>query len=101
MSDNIAAPTVKTKTKLKEPSLYKVVFHNDDYTPMEFVSAALIQIYDKSIQEAEEIMIHVHKNGRGVAGTFTKEIAVQKKSETDYFSEMHQHPLKVTVEEAG
>lgn len=100
MSDTVA-PIVKTQTKLKEPSLFKVVFHNDDFTPMEFVSAALIQIFNKNVKEADEIMLHVHSHGKGTAGIYTREIADQKKSETDYFSKMHQHPLKVTVEEAA
>lgn len=90
---------VKTKTKLKEPSLYKVVFHNDDYTPMDFVVAVLIQLFEKTQKEAEQIMLHVHTNGRGIAGTYTYEIANQKKIESIRFAQSNQFPLKVTVEE--
>lgn len=99
MSDT--ATIVTTSTKLKEPSLYNVVFHNDDFTPVEFVSATLIQIFDKTEQEATEITSFVHNNGRGIAGTYTLEVANQKKVEADSYRKMHEFPLKITVEEIG
>ena len=60
----------KTKRKLKQPPLYKVLFHNDDYTPMEFVVLVLMQIFDRSEVDATQIMLHVHNSGIGVAGLY-------------------------------
>ena len=99
MSD--AETITRTKTELKEPSLYNVVFHNDDYTPMEFVVAVLIQLFDKTQEESESLMLEIHNKGRGVAGTFTFEIASTKKSETEWFAKQNGHPLKITLKEAS
>lgn len=91
----------KTKSKLKPPSMYKVVLLNDDYTPMDFVVAVLMQLFEKSEEEAMAIMLHVHNQGRGVAGIYTFEIAKQKQDDTHRAAKQHQYPLKVTLEESA
>jgi ATP-dependent Clp protease adaptor protein ClpS len=88
----------QTTTKLKVPSLYKVVLLNDDFTPMEFVIRVLTDIFGKSAAEAFELTQAVHNQGRGVAGTYTKEVAEQKVYETNTAARQYKHPLKTIAE---
>lgn len=89
-----------TKTKIKPISLFQVLLLNDDYTPMDFVVQVLIQLFNKSEAEAEEICMTVHRNGQGVAGVYTKEIAETKAAETIRAARAHGHPLKAVAQEA-
>ena len=66
----------RAKTKKQDPTLFKVVLLNDDYTTMEFVIHVLEGIFQKSPAEAYRIMMHVHLNGRGIAGVYPWEVAV-------------------------
>lgn len=90
----------KTKVKLKVPSSYKVVLLNDNYTPMDFVEWVLIDIFDKTAEEARELMLAVHHNGRGLAGIYPKQIAEQKVLDVKTLAKQHGHPLRCTMEEA-
>jgi ATP-dependent Clp protease adaptor protein ClpS len=90
----------KTKKKLKRPPLYKVLFHNDDYTPMEFVVLVLMQIFGRSEVDATQIMLHVHNTGIGVAGLYPFAVAETKVSEVMAAAEKAQYPLLVTMEPA-
>ena len=67
-----------SKPKTKKPSMYNVLLLNDDYTPMEFVVTVLEKVFNKKADEATQIMLHVHKKGIGVCGTFTYEVAESK-----------------------
>jgi len=89
----------KTETKLATVKLWNVVLLNDDYTPMDFVIAVLMQLFDKSEDEAYEITMAVHNNGKGIAGTFTKEIAYQKVSDVAMAAQAYGHPLLAVCEE--
>ena len=89
---------IETKTKLKKPTLYKVVLHNDDYTPQDFVISILRDLFRKSEAEAFSLMLNVHNSGRGIAGIFTREIAEQKVSEVSLIAKNYGHPLKTTSE---
>ena len=89
---------IETKTKLKKPTLYKVVLHNDDYTPQDFVISILRDLFRKSEAEAFSLMLNVHNSGRGIAGIFTREIAEQKVSEVGTIAKHYGHPLKTTSE---
>lgn len=88
----------KTRPKTKKPSLYKVLLLNDDYTPMDFVVHILEHIFNKSRDEAFEIMLHVHRHGVGVCGVFTFEVAETKVSQVIEFARRHEHPLQCTME---
>lgn len=88
----------KTKPKTKKPSLYKVLLLNDDYTPMEFVVHVLQRFFNKDINEATEIMLHVHQNGVGICGVFTFEVAETKVTQVIDLARQHQHPLQCTME---
>ena len=61
---------LKLKEKLEPPRNYKVILINDDYTPMDFVIAILEKIFKRTTSEAEEIMLEVHKTGKGIAGVY-------------------------------
>ena len=86
-------------TKLKGPGKYHVIMLNDDSTPMEFVVNALMDIFNKSEQEAHEVMMKVHEQGRAIAGTYTYEVAEQKSTETVTAARTAGFPLDVSIEE--
>ncbi len=88
----------KTRTKTKKPSLYKVLLLNDDYTPQEFVVFVLERFFNKDIEEATQIMLHVHHKGVGICGVYTFEIAETKVAQVMDFARQHQHPLQCTME---
>jgi ATP-dependent Clp protease adaptor protein ClpS len=88
----------KKKPKLQQPRLYKVLLHNDDYTPMEFVVAVLQQIFHLDEVDATKIMLHVHNNGVGVAGVFTYEIAETKVQTVMAAAQTHEYPLQCSME---
>lgn len=83
----------------KEPPLYKVLLHNDDYTTMEFVVYVLQTIFQKSEIEAMDIMLKVHHEGVGIAGIYPFEIAETKVAKVTTLSQTHEFPLKCTMEE--
>jgi len=87
-----------TKPKTKKPSMYNVLLLNDDYTPMEFVVLVLESVFNKKQEEATQIMLHVHKNGVGVCGTFTYEVAEAKCKSVMDLAKKHEHPLQCTME---
>ena len=90
----------RAETKEKEPTLYHVVLLNDDYTPMMFVVDVLEDIFQKPPAEAYRIMMQVHVNGRGVAGSYTWEIAETKADKVASLAREAGYPLKATIEEA-
>lgn len=93
------AVLTRPKTRKKRPSMYRVVLHNDDYTPMEFVVYILAKHFGKTAEAAQELMLAIHNFGRGVGGVFTYEIAETKASAVLSEARFFQHPLKCTVEE--
>ena len=91
---------VKPQPKVKKPSLYRVLLLNDDYTPMEFVVHILQRFFNKNVEEATRIMLHVHQSGVGQCGIFTYEVAETKVTEVMNYSRKHQHPLMCVMEKA-
>ena len=91
---------VSERTRVKPPKQYKVVLLNDDYTSMEFVVEILETVFMKSPSEAVQIMLHVHKMGRGVAGVFTKQIAEAKIEVVHQRAQAEGFPLRSVMEEA-
>ena len=92
---------VKSRAKTKKPEMYKVLLLNDDYTPMEFVVHVLQNYFNKSDQEATNIMLHVHRRGVGVCGVYTYEVAETKVNQTMDLARQNQHPLQCTIEKDG
>lgn len=88
----------KTKTTVSPPKMYKVLLHNDDYTPMDFVVAALEVFFHHSHEQAVKIMLQVHHNGVGVAGVFTHEIAESKTAKVLAAAKEAGFPLLCTYE---
>jgi len=87
-----------TRTRTKKPSMYKVLMLNDDYTPMEFVVHVLERFFSKPREEAVQIMLLVHRNGVGVCGVYTFEVAETKVAQVIELARRHQHPLQCTME---
>jgi len=90
--------TTDHKTKVKEPSLYKVLLHNDDYTSMEFVVLLLEKVFNKSTPEATRIMLNVHQQGVGIAGVYHKEIAETKVAIVHDLAQKNEYPLRCSME---
>ena len=99
-SDDQGLAVQEAKPKTQQPPLYKVVMLNDDYTPMEFVVQVLQQFFRHSRESAVQIMLHVHTQGRGVAGVFPAEIAETKTAQVNAYARKHQHPLLTVMEKA-
>ena len=89
-----------SKPKLKKPPLYKVVLINDDYTPMEFVVHILETVFKHNREQATQIMLHVHKLGKGVCGIYTRDVAETKVMQVNNYSRENKHPLLCEMEEA-
>jgi ATP-dependent Clp protease adaptor protein ClpS len=89
----------KPKEKLKKPPLYRVLFHNDDYTTMEFVVWVLQTVFHHDETTATKIMLHVHRNGIGVAGVYTHEIAEARAAQAEALAREHEYPLRCSLEE--
>ena len=90
---------VESLLALDEPTLYKVLLHNDDYTSMDFVIDILMNVFHKSLAQAEQIMIQVHKEGKGTCGIFTYEIAETKVHQVKELAKSSGFPLLATMEE--
>ena len=88
----------KERQETKEPSLYRVVLLNDDYTTMEFVIHVLETVFHKSPVEATQIMLSVHKKGAGLCGVYTREIAETKVVTVHDMAVKNKFPLKCTME---
>ena len=87
-----------SKPKLKPPSMYQVVLLNDDYTPMEFVVEILEFFFNMGREQATQVMLTVHNQGKGVCGVFTKDIAETKSAQVNQYAREHQHPLLSEIE---
>ena len=90
----------EAKPKVKRPPLYKVILLNDDYTPMEFVVHILERFFSMTRERAVRVMLQVHTEGRGVCGTYSREIAETKVAQVNDYSRENQHPLLCTMEYA-
>jgi ATP-dependent Clp protease adaptor protein ClpS len=90
----------RTDTRQQEPTLYRVILLNDDYTTMEFVMQVLETLFQKSPAEAYQIMMHVHVNGSGIAGIYPWEVAETKAAAVMSMAREAGFPLKAVTEEA-
>ncbi len=89
---------LEERKKPAHPKRAKVIFHNDDYTTMEYVVAVLRRFFHKSETEALHVMLTVHKKGKAVAGVYPKEVAETKVAEVTRDARENGHPLLVTAE---
>jgi ATP-dependent Clp protease adaptor protein ClpS len=96
--EHLTETLLKPRPKTKRPSMYKVILLNDDYTPMDFVIHILQKFFNKTSQEATDIMLHVHRRGVGVCGIFTYEIAETKVVQVMDYAKENEQPLQCTME---
>ena len=90
---------VQERVRTQKPKMYRVILLNDDYTTMYFVVFVLQIIFLKSPSEAMQIMLQVHKSGKGVAGIFSKQIAEAKIEQVHQRAQSEGHPLRCDMEE--
>ena len=90
--------SIKDSIRTDEPQMYKVILHNDDYTTMEFVIEVLMTVFNKSVDEANEIMLNVHRKGKGICGIYTFDIAITKVISVKDMAFQNEFPLKCTME---
>ncbi len=90
----------RTRTEVREPKGYRVVMHNDDFTPMDFVVEILIDFFHKDEPEAERLMRMVHEGGRATVGMYSYDIAMTKVSGALSRARENGYPFRMTVEEA-
>lgn len=88
----------ESRAEAKEPSRYQVVLLNDDYTPMDFVVDLLQRFFRMNQEEATQVMLHIHTRGKGVCGTYTREIAETKVEQVNEYARENQHPLLSSME---
>ena len=84
---------------IKHPKKYKVYILNDDYTSMDFVIDILMSIFHKTYEQAESIMLEVHKKEKGLCGVYTHEIAETKVMQVTKKAQDSEFPLKAIMEE--
>ena len=90
----------KDEVKAKRPSMWNIVFYNDDYTPMDFVEFVLKRVFHLPTLDALALTLVVHTKGKCIAGTYTFEVAEQKQCEVLLMAKIEKHPLRVEVEQA-
>ena len=88
----------KNEVKVKRPSMWHIVLYNDDYTPMNFVEFVLKTLFHMPTLDALALTLTVHTKGKGIAGTYTFEVAEQKQCEVLLMAKVEEHPLRVEVE---
>jgi ATP-dependent Clp protease adaptor protein ClpS len=94
------APVAESEEKTEEPSLFKVLLHNDDYTTMDFVVHVLQTIFNMPEDQAIQVMLNVHVKGIGIAGVYTYEVAEMKVAKTTAMAREQEFPLLCTIEKA-
>lgn len=85
-------------SKQEFPPMYRVILHNDDYTTMEFVVQILVTVFRKSLENASTIMLNIHNQGKGICGSYTREIAETKVNTVHNLAREQGFPLKSTME---
>jgi len=92
---------MEERPSVDDPGKYAVILHNDDYTTMEFVIEVLEKYFQKSKEEAYQVMMKVHKAGNGIAGIYSHDIAETKVIQVIDYARANGHPLKASIEKVG
>ena len=98
MADTDVQIDEKIKQKVQEPKRWKVVFLNDDMTPIDFVVGLLIEVFKHTQDTAKEITLEIHNNGSGIAGVYSFEIAEAKAVEATQLARSSGFPLQIKME---
>lgn len=93
-----AKPVAKSQQQTRQPPLFKVLMHNDDYTTMEFVVEVLQAVFHKPPTEANRIMLHIHFKGVGMCGVFPYEVAETKVARVHAMARGQGYPLRCTLD---
>ena len=97
-AENQAHSAARARVRDKQPPMFSVLMHNDDYTTMEFVVEVLIAVFRKSPTEANRIMLHIHFKGAGLCGIYPYEIAETKVSKVHDMARTEGFPLRCSLE---
>jgi len=97
-TDIVTNEETRTRKRVQEPPLYRVLLHNDDYTTMEFVIEILMVVFKRSMEDATRIMLNVHENGIGICGVYSYEIAETKVESVEVLARSSDFPLKCSME---
>lgn len=90
--------STKQDVVIKKPNMYKVIFNNDDSTPMNFVIDLLKVVFHHNDESASKTTMEIHEQGKGIAGIYTFEVAEQKHNEATYIARSNGHPLNINIE---
>ena len=90
--------SIVSDVKVQEPSLYRVLMHNDDYTPMDFVIDVLQSVFHHKETYAKKIMLEVHNNGIAVCGVYSYDIAETKLNVVTNLATSQEFPLRCSLE---
>jgi ATP-dependent Clp protease adaptor protein ClpS len=96
----LAETGVGNEQEIREPKMYRVILHNDDYTTMDFVIEVLMSIFNKTVSDASRIMLDVHKKGKGICGVYTYDLAATRVARVHQLAHKREFPLKCSLEEA-
>lgn len=88
----------RERVLIDEPRQYKVIFHNDDFTTMEFVTEVLRKVFNKPADEAVALMMKVHREGQAIVGVYSYDMAMTKASMATTMARNEGFPLKITCE---
>ena len=97
-ADARAGSPPETRVRAQRPPRFKVLLHNDDFTPMEFVVSVLEKVFGKSPAAATQIMLQIHRGGLGVAGVYAREVAETKVATVHSLAEDRGFPLRAGLE---
>jgi ATP-dependent Clp protease adaptor protein ClpS len=97
-SEHGVALKTRVRSKIKRPRMYRVILHNDDFSPMDFVVRLLQIVFRKSESEATLVMLQIHTRGSGVAGLYTHEIAETKVAQVHMLARQAEFPLMASLE---
>ena len=89
---------IKSRPKADKPRLYKVIFHNDDYTTQEFVVLVLLKFFHKTESEATHLMLTIHHKGSAIAGVYSRDVAETKVTQVTELAREYGYPLLLTME---
>ena len=101
MPQHNVKPMIITESNIKMPRLFKVIMHNDNITEMDFVVDVLMNVFQKTRDDAVTTMVDIHNHGQGIAGVYIYDIAVSKKLQTDRLSSTRGFPLRLSLDEVG
>jgi ATP-dependent Clp protease adaptor protein ClpS len=92
---------LETLVETKEPPLFQILVHNDDFTPMEFVVSILERFFFMNRRQATEVMLEAHLKGKATCGLYTKDVAESKIQQVTEYARIYEHPLVCSMEAAA